>query len=168
MARNFPARRMTKEWNGLVSSASGLSGSTTVLMTSLIQTTAGTIIRMLGDFIIGPTPAGTFADGDHVEIGIGIAVLSGDAVTLGSSAMPDPVDEPGYPWLWRQSYKFLLSSALGLTFSELGGVRVSFDSRSMRKIKPAEALAIVVQYVDIVGASPMTVSIGNVRFLKAF
>jgi len=166
MAFRSSGSRMTKQWNGLVEAAAGFTGSVTTLMTSLIFTSAGTVIRTLCEYTIVPTPGGTFADGDHVTIGIGLAVVSGDAVTIGSTAMPDPVDDPGYPWLYWQQHKFLLNgtpigSAIG------ANVRHSWDSRSMRKLKASEALALIVQYKDVVGAPPMTVLNSQVRFLLA-
>ena len=167
MAREFSGNRMTKQWSGIASGATGMTGAATILVTSFTATEAFTVLRMLGEYIIGPTPGGTFADGDHVEVGIGIGVVSGDAIAAGSGSMPDPVDEPDYPWLFRRTHKFLLSSGLILNPSEMVTVRSAFDSRSMRKLKSREGFAVVVQYVDIVGAPPMTFSSGFMRFLAA-
>ncbi len=57
------------------------------------------------------------------------------------------------------------------TDPEVGGAGVSlryrFDVRSMRKIKPRETLAFIVQYLNVTGNPPLTFSFGGARVLQA-
>ncbi len=167
MARQFAPKRMQKDWFGIAQSASGLTGSTTVLLAALISLQAQTVIRMIGEYVISPTPGGTFVAGDRVEIALGIAVVSSDAAALGSTAMPDPIGDEAYPWLFWASHKLIFAGASPGGDEITAHVRRSFDIKSMRKMKADQDLVLVAQYVDLVGAPPITVDTGTVRVLAA-
>jgi len=122
---------------------------------------------MLGEYSIFPTAAP--AAGDEMEFCIGIGVVSSDAATVGASAMPDPCDEPEYPWLYWASHPFGFNGTAVETALASGSVRKHFDIKSMRKIKPSESLVVIGQYADIgsAGEPPMTIVVGGLRVLLA-
>ncbi len=165
MADRGRGRRMVKRWFGFGTVTSNLTANVTALFGSLVPGEAGTILRMIGGFVVTPTAAPTVAD--HAIVGVGIGIVSADAATLGATAMPDPFDEADYPWLFWRTDDFNFVSTDITSPGPAGSVRYRFDVKSMRKIKPREALVQVVQYVDVAGAPPLTVSSAGVRVLFA-
>ncbi len=164
MANRIAKRR--KEWMFTDSAIEAdFTTDTTLLFTTLLFTETRTILRMLGEFVIGPTAAPV--DGDGVEMSVGFGIVSADAVGVGSTAMPDPSQEPEYPWLYWSSHPFFFRSTDVQQALGTGVVRVPFDVRSMRKVKPREALISVVQYVNSGGNPPMTAAVGQTRVLVA-
>ncbi len=162
--------RMRKHWLPLQGAVSAITGSSTVLFGTQSPQDAFTVLRMLGSYIIGPTASVVALDA--VTIGMGIAVVSTDAAVLGSSAMPDPIGEPEYPWLYWAEHDFYFTRAGGVTNTStlpgIGGeLRQSFDIRSMRKIKPQESLVFVVEYANIAGNPGMRVATSATRVLVA-
>ena len=157
--------RMRKDWNALAGGPLILTGATTVIGGTLAVSAAVTVIRMIGEYAIGPSTVPTALD--EVEIGVGIGVVSTDAASLGATAMPDPTDDVAFPWLyWADHLLFFATNS-----QSAGAVTVSlrrqFDVRSMRRMKADESLVFVVQYTDVVGLPPVHVSIGATRVLFA-
>ncbi len=60
MARQFAAARKTKRWSSINSISLALTASGTSLGASLNPGQAVTFMRMLGEYLITPTPGGTF------------------------------------------------------------------------------------------------------------
>ncbi len=124
---------------------------------------AGTLLRVIGEYVIVPTAAPAAADAVVVSVAMGI--ISTDALTIGATAFPDPLSDPGYPWMYWMSHAFHFGTT-ELDPSQAGGsVRRFVDSRAMRKIKPSESLILSVQYKDIAGTPPMTFIAGDFRVL---
>jgi len=96
-------------------------------------------------------------------------VVSSDAFAAGGGSLPDPgTTDPDYPWLYWAAHDFVFNSAaLDQQLGEGVSLRRSFDIRSMRKIKPRETLAVVVEYTDTIGAPPLTFSMAPTRVLVA-
>ncbi len=161
--RNF-GRRMAKHWHVISGSTIGFTGNSTFLSGSLALNGPWTVIRMLGEYIIAADAAPTAQDA--VAIGFGIGVVSSDAVVVGSTAMPDPVDEPEYPWLYWAQHDFFFNDT-SLVDGNVRSLRRSFDIRSMRKLKPRESLVVVIQYADTAGSPPMQVLFAQTRVLVA-
>ena len=163
MADRSRGTRSAKEWGGIPSGTAALSGNATVLLGSLTFDVPHTVLRMLGSIIIGPTSAPQALD--HARVAVGIGRVSTDAATLGSTAMPDPADERDYPWLyWTEQALFFAGTAVdGL--NPMGAIRLEFDIRSMRKFQRREALAVVAQYIDVVGTPAITIVAAQTRVL---
>ena len=162
MARFQKSQRMAKRWAFMQGSTADLTGDGTTLGGSLQFAEARTILRMLGEYLIVPTSAPAALD--NVTIGIGIAIVSSDAATAGASALPDPIGDPEYPWLhWAQHDLFMPS--VGVIHDAGRGVRQSFDSRFMRKVKPKDTLVVVIEYANTAGNPPMHVDVTQVRVL---
>jgi len=156
-------QRQRKEWASIPSATMALVGNGTTGGGFASFTAASTILRCLMEYIIRPTIAPTALENALITVALG--VVSSDAVELGATAMPDPNDEPEYPWLYWAEHAFFFS-ATGLdNGGPVSGVRKFADIRSMRKIKPREALVWVVQYTDLVGTPALQVTLGSTRVL---
>ena len=163
MARQFRAARKAKLWQSIEGFEPNLTTDATVTLAALPFSSPQTVIRMLGDYVIGPSaaPAAT----DRATVTIGLCKVSTDAFTLGATAMPDPAGEPEFPWLfWAEhDLTFISTAVTGLGAAEV--VRRSFDIRTMRKFTVGESLAAVVQYVNISGDPPLRFSMAQTRVL---
>ncbi len=165
MADNrFRGPRMQKHWHSIGPGSIGFTANATFLAGSLNLDGPFTVIRMLGEYIVGVDAAPTAQDAARISVGIG--VVSVDATVVGSTAMPDPGGEPDYPWLyWAEHPLFFVDTSLA--GEETRSLRRSFDIRSMRKMKPREALAMVIEYQDIAGTPPIQVVSAQTRVLVA-
>ena len=125
---------------------------------------AETVMRLLGEYAIGPRTAPAVGDVAFVTVGIG--VVSSDAAALGATALPDPADEPEYPWLYWADHALAFTATSLLDHGQPFSLRQGFDVKSMRKIKPRESLAFVVQNTST-GDPPLRLVAGNTRVLIA-
>ncbi len=155
--------RLTKQWSNLPEDSLAMVAGGIQPVTELAFAEAGTVLRMIGGFAIGPTSAPTA--GDSVIITTAIGVVSSDAAALGATAMPDPRTEPEYPWLYWNSQTFFFPTASADPTAPQSGSRVVFDIRSMRKLKPRESLVRIVEYTDLAGTPPMQHGSGPTRVL---
>ena len=158
--------RLRKQWDSFGSTeqhhtVNGIKASGTTLTFETFG--PSTVLRMLGEYIITPTSAPVVADA--CIIGVGIALVSQDAAVLGATALPDPIADPDYPWLYWANHAFHFASADVDVSGPASAVRHKYDIRSMRKAKLQEALVHVVEYFDFAGAPPMTVFLGGTRVL---
>jgi len=156
--------RKEKQWDSLPSFAQAMTGDGTFIGSSIPFSSKRTVLRMLGEYIIGPTTSPTALDA--CKVAVGICRVSSDAFTAGATAVPDPAGDSDYPWLYWAEHMFRYTS----NDPEGGGgviaqVRQSFDIRSMRKFSPSESLIWCMQYADITGAPPMTMNCAQVRVL---
>ncbi len=167
MADRFRGPRMPKHWHFMNGASLGLSADSTVLGSAGLVGggTPFTVIRMLGGYIIGPTSAPAALD--DVTIGVGIGVVSADALAAGAGSVPDPIEEPDFPWLYWRSHDFFFAGTDPESANVSASLRVDFDIKSMRKIKPREALIVVVQYANTVGNPPLHVGVQQTRVLVA-
>ncbi len=161
-------QRMGKLWDQIPGSTTGLTANSRIAPAGLAASAPQTVLRMIGEYVIGLSGAATI--GDSVEISIGIGVVSTDAFTAGTTALPDPAGEPDFPWLFWAQHKFRYPGAVGTAVGEgvwgdQSMIRRSFDIRSMRKMKPRETLMAVLQYVDVVGTPPMRFDLSTTRVL---
>ncbi len=163
MANRFSGRRTDKEWGSIPGFRAFMTSNNTIAIASFPATVALTVMRMLGQYTIIPSSAPTAADAECVTVGIG--VISSDAFGVGGAGLPDPAGEPGYPWLYWASHPFDFTDASLDSGSAGATLRADFDIRSMRKMKPNQSLAFVVQNVSIAGAPPLVINAGLTRVL---
>jgi len=166
--RGIRGPRQVKSWLGLPSTQFSMTAVSTTLVGTLSPGAPFTVLRILGEYSLSPT--NVTVSGDGCEIGVGIGVVSTDAATLGSSAMPDPLTEAAYPWLYWASHGMWFPSATsGAAGEGPQGASASFrkviDIRSMRKLKNRESLVLVVEYVDRTGLPPVEFNPGTFRVL---
>ena len=112
----------------------------------------------------------TRAVGDRAVFTFGVGIFSTDAVTLGSTALPDPAGEPEYPWVWWKEFRldcFAVHAGANVNDAGWGPTqqRYDLDSKAMRKIKPGESLLIVGQMSNQAGAPVTLVDLGQLRVL---
>ena len=163
--RNFPAKRR-KDWTILLGLSTAMTADATFLGGGLSFGLSGnTILRMMGEYSIGAAVAPTANDEAVVTVGIGI--VSTDAFTLGTTAVPDPTDEPEFGWLYWKSHTLFYSGTDVDSANRQQNLRQSFDVRSQRKIGARETLALIVQYTDITGAPALRFNASGARVLLA-
>ncbi len=161
--RRFP--RKDKTWFGTAPLDFLLTANSTSFGTGMSAGLTSTIMRIMGEYAIGPTSAPTALDAVYITLALGI--VSSDAFTLGSTAAPDPVTEFGYPWLYWRSHGFHFSATDPEAGTSMTSVRHSFDVKGMRKLRVDQTLAWVVQYSDSIGAPPMSIALAGTRILLA-
>ena len=160
--------RQRKHWHAFGGAAAAISSDSTVLLDSFTASSAEpfTVLRMIGEVGIGFANQ-TLVENDAASITIGIGVVSADAAALGATAMPDPLAEPDYSWLWWYSTVVRnMSVTTENLFAQGGGfTRKEINSKAMRKVGPREALVAIAQYSDVLGTPNITVDFASTRFL---
>ncbi len=166
--RSGGGTRMGKQWDSILALQQAVSASGTFIGSALGSTTAQTVLRMLGEYLINST--GVAVAGDQCRVTMAIGVVSSDAFAAGAGSLPDPGGEPDYPWLYWASHNLMWPAAVSGTAGEgapsiAGVVRKAFDIKSMRRMKPRESLVWVGEYQDVSGTPPIQVSISQTRVL---
>jgi len=156
-------QRQRKHWHDIPAVTLAFSSSATSAGGAFLTVDPFTVLRMLGEYLI--TPIGAPVVGDTARVCCAIGVVSGDASTAGAGSLPDPQDESDYPWLYWADHPLFFGNTSTDPSSQSASVRRTFDIRSMRKIKPREALQVVVQYGNISGDPPVQFVMGQTRFL---
>ncbi len=154
---------MSKRWGGTQDTTKLFTtdNEISILSNAGAFTEPGTFLRAVGEFLVVPTGAGTFAALDFATITFGLAIIASDAVEAGSGSMPDPGGEQDYPWLWWYHTALAFEGSADAPGQELGLTsRKSFDIRTMRKFKNRETLVMIGQYQDVSGLPPLTVHCG--------
>ena len=163
--RDFRTPSREKSWNSIPSLSIDVTSDSTFQASGLF--TAGeavTCVRQRCEYIMTATETGVVA-GDECKIAVGLALVSGDAATAGAASLPDPAEEPEYPWLYWAEHAFFFTATSGNNGNVAISVRRVVDTKSMRKLKPRQALTWVGQYADLSGTPPMKVSFGQTRLL---
>ncbi len=165
MARTFSGNRVRKQWGsvgtGITTQVS--ANITTIVAGFLSRTEAFTVMRLIGEYTIQPGAVNVINDQCVWTVGIG--VVSNDAATANTS-LPDPEDEPDYPWLYWASHNMSMQKAQQDSQGDPAmALRHTFDVHSMRKIKPREVLAVIIQFRDINGAPTYDLTWSKTRVL---
>ncbi len=156
--------RLRKDWSAIGSGVAGFTANATAVLGGLqIAQLKQTVLRMIGEYVIGATSVPVALDRAFVTIGIG--VVSSDAFALGTTAMPDPADEPEFPWLYWKEHALRFSSTDFAGGNREISVRESFDIKTMRKLNPRETLAMIAQYTDSAGTPPLFITASQTRVL---
>ena len=169
MARNtrgFRGRKIDfKQWTAAPGLLGSITTDTTTIGGSLAFSVPATILRWRGYISAFMGESGATA-ADRMAITCGIGIFSTDAVTLGATALPDPADEPEFPWVWWK--EFVLHTEVAAGPSGGWGIqaqRYEIDSKAMRKVKPGESALIVIQSTNAAGAPTVKLDIGQLRVL---
>ena len=110
-------------------------GSSIITLLAIDSMTSPTLVRVRGELVVAAT--GGTANGD-VVIGSGIAVVNRRASIVGSSALPRPISDMDYSWLWHSMIFLKTLSTAAQIVPTVGIVRKEIDSRAMRKILSKE------------------------------
>ena len=137
--RGVGRRRQRVEWSGGFASdmvsvnPNSLSAITSSLglQNALDSMTSPTLVRVRGEILVA-TESG--AVGDDVLVGVGKAVVSRRAAIIGTSAMPRPITDLNFSWLWHGFAMLRVLTATDDLRASLSSVRFVVDSRAMRKI----------------------------------
>ena len=156
---------MRKHWFSIGGGAIDMTTNAIFLLNSSSFGDAFTILRMLGGYTIGPTAAS--AAGDRALVTVGVGIVSDAAVAVGSTAIPGPLTEAAYPWLYWESVPFQFGGTAVDPNSQAGSARISFDVKSMRKIKPEESVILAVEYANSTGSPSLSIMVANTRVLVA-
>jgi len=160
--------RMVKSWQSMGTNIiQSVSADVTGIVSGVVNNDhAFTVLRILGEWSFGADSVNVIDDTAAITVGVG--VFSTDAATLGGTALPDPEDEPEYPWLYWKSALFEQTVAQQHSGGDPRIARVyEIDVKSMRKVKPRESLAMVFQYRDINGAPGVNIVMSRSRVLIA-
>ncbi len=165
MARQFRAVRRSRRWTSIP--------GTNVTLTTVGTTGGGalafiagpeTVVRMMGRGLLQLMDAPTAGDSMHLTVAI--AVVTTDAATAGAGSLPDPSDEPEFPWLYWTELDIFASDTNADNGGNIGGaIRYEFDVRSQRIIRPGHSLVYFAQYVDQGGLPPVRWQASQVRTL---
>ena len=163
MPRQFAPARRRKEWRSLPKSSMAFGAASTVNASQLAFTDAATVLRMLGEYTIAPSSAPAITDGAQITVAIG--VISSDAAA--TTTVPDLGAELEYPWLYWASHPLFYRTVTVSQELGSGVVRVRFDVRSQRKMKPRESLVMIADYENLSGDPALAFYVGVTRVLVA-
>ncbi len=165
VGRTRPGRTIDfKSWDGIPGIELGLAGAQTALGGSLAFNIPATILRLRGELLFVLDGA---AESASIFVTVALGVISSDAFAAGSGSVPDPAAEAEYPWMYWSTVALInQSSDTAATAGEQNQVgqayRLQFDSKAMRKVKPGQSLAWI---VETGSATPIDIIISQTRAL---
>ncbi len=149
--------RQRKHWHGSTNNSLAITGASTVIASSLDITDPVTILRCLGEVLVGPGNSGIVAN-DGMRVTFGLGLVTTDAFTVGATAMPDPASEPEFDWLWWYPVALRFPTADGsLVGIASESARIRLETKAMRRASHSETLVLLGQYEDITGTPPVRV-----------
>ena len=165
MADRSRGPRMSKAWLSMPSAQLPHTSNATSLGGRIAFLSPGTVLRMLGEYIV--TNTGAVIAGDSAKMTVAVGVVSSDAFEAGQASVPDPAGEPEYPWLyWAEHTMYYPVTGSPLeSANPAGALRRVIDIRSMRRIRPRESVCWIVQYADLAGTPPLQLDLGQTRVL---
>ncbi len=179
MARSFQSRprprtrRRTTTWSdGPKSTLTGqvLASTGKSIWATGFAVAAGTsltLVRTRGEILLQLDLATAAGDGFLGAIGLGI--VSGDAFGIGSTAMPGPFSDPGWPgWWWHQYFSVrgvaAQSAGADVARNANSDLRIDIDSKAMRIVKENESMFGMVEIGAELGTASLTY-LGQTRVL---
>ena len=124
-----------------------------------------TIVRMRGELTMALQTVSAVDEGYHLTYGIGI--VSADAFAVGASAVPNPQDDPEWPWMFHGFTAMISPSA---TLSDIGSaavVRVPVDVKAMRILNPNETVFMAIDALEV-GTAVLNVQFDSRMLIKLF
>jgi len=124
---------------------------------NLGQTSGGgvTIVRIRGGFDIWLEAAVSVGDG-YNPVAVGIGIVSSDAFAIGATAMPGPLSDPEWDWMWVGYIGGLVGESTTEVFQGMGFHRFDIDTKAMRKIHPNEVVFGMLELGTEQGAATVT------------
>ena len=123
-----------------------------------------THIRLRGELLLALTSVGSVLDG-FPEVAAGVCIVTDNAFGVGITAIPDPiVDQAWDGWLWYWTGAIIATNATLGRGSVSAEVRLSIDSKAMRKFKATDVMCGVISTADEVGVAGMQATL-NTRAL---
>ena len=153
-----------KSWFSIPAITLPFTGNATVSGGALLFDIPATVLRIRGELIYQMQATG-IAIGDQARVGFGLGIVSQDAFALGATALPDPLGDVSFPWLFWNETNFASELAAATNTAGSAVRRLVVDTKAMRKLKPEEALVAIYQYDDITGTPGVDVHQGQLRTL---
>jgi len=153
-----------KSWIPLPRTITSFSADAVFLGGVLDFVGPGTLLRFRCNDILLTFDATQQVD-DDINITLGLGIVSTDAAAIGASAMPNPVEQIDYPWVWWGNYTLRSQLAAGVNALGSSVVRFAADSKAMRRVKPSQSLVWVIQSSGASGGPATVVDIGVTRVL---
>ncbi len=143
MARRSGKTIDYKQWSGLPGINLDSAAAATLAGGSLAFAAPATILRVRGMVMVNQDGA---TDGATQFVTMGLGIVSTDAVAAGAASLPDPGDEPEYPWLYWLSVPLRSAIISGSTVGDIASsARIELDTKAMRRVKPGQSLVMVYQ-----------------------
>jgi len=162
MARG--GRKTDYQWNVLDDVVTTMTANAVAIVGSLGFTFPGTIMRVRGGRVDAAMDGSV--DTDIAGIIFGLGLVSTDAFNLGITAMPEPFEDVGYPWMWWKSFCIADNTPSGGDpHPGMTHQWAEIDTKAMRRFKPGQTLVLIAQYIDAVGTPPITVCHSGSRVL---
>ena len=147
-ARRSPARftRSYKgpgTWAGVSVESTAVPAASSVLLATFIPGGVVETVRRIRMSVLYSSDQNTASE---TSLGaVGAAVVEATAVTVGVTALPDPItDIQDDIWVMFQGLHTRISFVTGGGLVEPAGMGVEIDSKAMRKLPPGKALVFIV------------------------
>ncbi len=150
-----------KAWLAMLAVDSQVSTAGTAAGGFIDFTSPATILRCRG-YVQGYLDP-TKQVGDTMALGFAIGIVSTDA--RGAGVLPDPFEEPEYPWLWHGTMFLRAEIAAGAEAWGLSAQRLEVDTKAMRRIKPGQSLVYAIERASVAGAPVTEITTGFTRVL---
>jgi len=158
--------RRSKVWSGASTALQNLApatASTIAIFTEGQIENLGkpTLARVRGtwlayeDVSVGIEPA-------LMEVALGITVVSTKAFTIGVTALPTPITNPEWPWLYWDSMYIGSENVDSVPFPAINRV---VDSKAMRKLPPGSTLIAVFEAGAALEGTPEANALFSIRML---
>jgi len=155
-------------WSNILThiGASGMTGKNAAGLTALgmALTSTITLVRTRGYARVHFDPTAT---SDVMQFCMGLGVFSSDAFTVGVTALPGPLTDADYDWIYFNT--LLFGPALGATEledSRWQTAEFEIDSKAMRKIKPNQTIGWVFESVILNGGGTMDANVSARHLFK--
>jgi len=100
------------------------------------------------------------ADGDGFFGAVAMGVVSATAFGVGVTAVPSPITDPSFGWMWHSFISCHQGEISGSNMGAAGAQRLEIDGKAMRKLGPEEFLFAVIEVVEI-GSAVLHVSLDS-------
>ena len=153
------------DWFGQTVSAALASGGVAI-GACIAFTTQNTIMRVRGNYLVsmdGPV------DNDRAIVGLGLIIVSDEALAAGVASVPTPGTDADAPWLWHQfvPLQAQAGTSVGASLNAMSVVaRGEIDSRAMRRVKQNESIVMSMETTSLAGTPAVDIALGY-RILTA-
>ena len=163
----FPVRSgavHNKEWEVTAFNDTALDNGIgqAIIFTPFTNDRSETLLRMRG--LLTVETGSPVAANERVLLGCGIAVVSATAAAAG--AVPLPVTDGAYPWLWHGWLKVSTLAAAAEPNFRMSSIEV--DSKAMRKMKEEEVIICVFEVGESTDQGGNVIVGGGLRALVGF
>jgi len=172
--RRFPTRskRQKVEWSGSIQNdlvavgadATVIQTSSINLLAAMSEMTSPTIVRIRGEFYALVTGGSA---SDDVLVGAGICVVSTKAAGVGQTAVPSPLTDLSFPWMWHHMSIMRQTPTPIQVAPTLQNIRIPIDCKAMRKVlSDEEELVNVVETSNAAGTATIVFAFQNRVLIK--